>query len=314
MTPENHAPRHFLTLKDYNKAEIMQILTLAKDVKAHPDQYCNNLRGMQLAMLFQKTSTRTRVSFEVGINQLGGQSLYLDWRTTNFTLGAIKDEIHCMSRYVDLIMARVYEHTELLEMASAATVPLINGLSDLYHPCQAVADIMTVDENLDLKTKPKIVFVGDGGNNVSISLIVICAILGLPITIIAPPEYQPNSDLIKWLKEEKLDKFLKVTDDINAGIVGAEVIYTDTFVSMGQEAEARKRLAIFKPYQVNETLIQASGKDPIIMHCLPAHRGVEITSEILDSQKSVVFDQSENRLHTQKALMMFLLGKMENSD
>jgi ornithine carbamoyltransferase len=300
--------RDFLTLKDYTPLEIRQIIDITKDVKQHPEKYSTALKGKELALLFQKTSTRTRVSFEVGIHQMGGHSIYLDWRTTNFTLGDMEDEIRCISRYVDVIMARVYEHKEVVAMANAASIPLINGLSGQYHPCQALADLFTMEERLGDIKKIKAVFIGDGDNNVSHSFIVICAKLGVNLTVVAPKEFSVCADIRQWLTENSFDEYIKITDNIEEGIKGADVLYTDTFVSMGQESESARRLKIFQPYQINSELIKLTGKDPIIMHCLPAHRGFEITSEVLDSSKSVVFDQSENRLHTEKALMIYLLN------
>ena len=309
MQKKSAEKRDFLTLRDYSPSEIRQILDITKDVKLHPEKYAKSLEGKQLALLFQKTSTRTRVSFEVGINQLGGNSLYLDWRTTNFTLGDLSDEIKCMSEYVDMIMARVYEHSDVELMARAASVPVINGLSDTVHPCQALADMYTIEEYLgNLKESDgKVVFIGDGGNNVSLSLITICVKLDVPITVIAPSEFCPNEEFMAWLKENHYDSKVQISNDVY-DVKGAKVIYTDTFVSMGQEDESTRRLRIFKPYQVNKELLELCKTNPIIMHCLPAHRGVEITSEVLDSERSVVFQQAQNRLHSQKALMVYLMN------
>jgi len=300
--------RDFLCLRNYKESEIRQILDLAKDVKEHPKKYSDALEGKELALLFQKTSTRTRVSFEVGMHQLGGNSIYLDWRTTNFTLGDLSDEIRCISEYVDIVMARVYEHSDVSTMANSSIVPLINGLSDSYHPCQALADLYTVEEMFPNKDDIHIAFVGDGSNNVATSLINICAKLHVKLTIVSPKEYSPDEETLSWLEEEDGDEFVKITDNPQEGVKGADVLYTDTFVSMGQEEESTKRLEIFKPYQINRDLIQNTNNSPIIMHCLPAHRGVEITSDVLDSKKSVVFDQAQNRLHTQKALLIFWLN------
>lgn len=307
MPPLGSAKRDFLTLKDYTKAEIHQLLDLSKEIKQNPKKFAKTLEGKDLALLFQKTSTRTRVSFEVAMHQLGGHSIYLDWRTTNFTLGDLTDEVRCLSRYASVIMARVYGHTDIETMAKASDVPVINGLSDLFHPCQALADLFTIQEQYPDLEKIKVVFIGDGSNNVANSLLIICAIMGVKITVVCPPEYRPNDDLVLWVGEMGLSNLVEITSDIENGVKDADVLYTDTFVSMGQESETNKRLKIFSPYQLNKTVVKKTGKSPYIMHCLPAHRGVEITSDVLDSEKSIVFDQSENRLHTQKALLVFLL-------
>lgn len=305
----NPKKRDFLTMKEFSTQEIRQILDIAKDMKANPKKYTDSMKGKQLAMLFQKTSTRTRVSFEVAMDKLGGHAIYLDWRTTNFTLGALDDEIECLSRYVHVIMARVYDQADLETMAKAATVPVINGLSDDFHPCQALADILTIEEKLGTLKGIKLGFIGDGSNNVCNSLIIICAKLGISLTVIAPKEYSPKQHMVDWLKNEKLEQFVTITSDIKSGLNGLDILYTDTFVSMGQEEETKIRLPIFQPYQLNKEAVKLTGKDPIIMHCLPAHRGIEITSEILDSPKSVVLDEAENRMHTEEALLYFLLTK-----
>jgi ornithine carbamoyltransferase len=314
MPMPDSGKRDFITLKDYTKAEIQQLLDLSKDIKFNPKKFAKILEGKDMALLFQKTSTRTRVSFEVAMHQLGGQSVYLDWRTTNFTLGDLTDEIRCLSRYVSAIMARVYSHKDVETMAAASSVPIINGLSDMYHPCQALADFFTIQERFDDLSKIKVVFIGDGSNNVANSLLIICAIMGVKISIVTPLEYRPDEDLIRWLGEKGLNKTVDITSDIEAGVKDANVLYTDTFVSMGQESETNKRLKIFAPYQLNKDIITKTGKTPFVMHCLPAHRGVEITSDVLDSPQSIVFDQSENRLHTQKALLVYLLANKKGTD
>jgi ornithine carbamoyltransferase len=299
--------RDFLSVRDFTASEFREIFQMAKDIKAYPKKYCDAMKGKELALIFQKTSTRTRASFEAGIHQMGGNAMYLDWRTTNFTLGDLEDEVRCLSRFCDIIMARVYDHQDVIKMAKGATVSVINGLSDLCHPCQALADLFTIEEKLGNLKGKKLVFVGDGSNNVAHSLIGICVILGMELTIASPPEYSPCEEISQWVKSKNAS-WIHFSHDAKSAVVGADVLYTDTFVSMGQENETSKRLPIFKPYQLNMNLVRATGKQPLIMHCLPAHREIEITSEVLDSPTSVVYDQSENRLHTQKALMLFLLG------
>jgi ornithine carbamoyltransferase len=300
--------KHFATLLDYSTEEIEALLQLATEVKASPGQYRTALAGKTMALLFQKTSTRTRASFEIGMYQLGGYSMYMDWRTTNFTLGSLQDEIRCLSRYVDCIMARVYEHSDIELMTAAATVPVINGLSDLYHPCQALADMMVMREKAGATQGFSVTFVGDGSNNVARSLAVICCKLGIQVNITCPQEFQPAPDFLQLLQQQGIAEHLTVHTNPEEGIAGADFIYTDTFVSMGQENESKRRLPIFKPYQVNRELLSTATKHPYIMHCLPVHRDIEISSEVYDSPQSIVYDQAEDRLHAQKALLLTLLA------
>ncbi len=301
--------RDFLAIPDLTAKELRAVLDLAKAIKKDPRAYSKSLEGKVLAMLFQKTSTRTRVSFEVAMYQLGGQALFLDWRTTNFTLGGIDDEIQSLARYVDVILARVFKHADVEAMARVSRVPVINGLSDAAHPCQALADLLTIEEKCPDTRRIKVAFIGDGTDNVCSSLIDICALLGVAFTVVCPKEYSPPASKMAALEKEKIAEHVTVTSDIDAGVKGADVLYTDTFVSMGQEDEAEKRLQVLKPYQLNATAVQKTGKKPFIMHCLPAHREVEISSELVESARSIIFDQAENRMHAQKALLLFLLGK-----
>ena len=291
----------FLTLKHLKPKDIEEIIDLSIDLKKNPEKYSQAAKGKTLAMLFQKTSTRTRCSFETAMTQMGGHGQYLDWRTTNFTLGALKDEIRCLERYVDIIMARVYKQKDLETMALFSRVPVINGLSDMYHPCQALADLLTIKEKMGGFDGVKLAFVGDG-NNVCHSLILACAKMGIKISVATPAGYEPSPEVVSAVK--KYNK-LTLTHNPKEAVNAADIVYTDTWVSMGQEAEKEKRLKVFRPYQVNRDLLGSS--NPLIMHCLPAHRGYEITDEVLDSPYSVVFDQAENRLHVQKAVILKLL-------
>jgi ornithine carbamoyltransferase len=302
--------RDFLAVPDLSAKELRAILDLAKAVKKNPGAYSKSLAGRTLAMLFMKTSTRTRVSFEVAMYQLGGQAIFLDWRTTNFTLGGLDDEVKSLARYVDVIMARVFKHEDVEAMARASRVPVINGLSDMAHPCQALADMLTIEEKCPDTRNVKVVFIGDGTDNGCLSLIDICALLGVRLTVVCPAVYSPPTSKMAGLEKARLAKYITVTSDIDTGVKGADVLYTDTFVSMGQEGEAEKRLQVLKPYQLNAAVVQKSGKKPFIMHCLPAHKDVEIASELIDSPRSIIFDQAENRMHAQKALLLFLLGKV----
>ena len=298
---------NFLTVNDFSKEQLLKMLKLADLVKKSPERYQNALRNKKMALIFQKTSTRTRLSFEVGMLELGGHPIYIDWRTTNFILGALEDEMRCVGRYVDIIMARVYSHKDLIKMISATETPIINGLSDLYHPCQALADFQTMFENLGRRTDFKLTFVGDGNNNVTHSLMLMSAKLGNECWVACPKEYQPAPEVMEIIQNLEFSDKIHVTSDLEAAMKDADVVYADTFVSMGKEEESRKRLEKFKPYQLNADLVSTTGKETLIMHCLPAHRDIEITSEVLDSEQSIVFDQAENRLHSQKALLITLM-------
>jgi len=297
--------KHLLGIKDLKKEEIEKIIDLGLEVKKFPEKYYNSLSYKTLAMIFQKTSTRTRVSFESAMTQLGGHAQYLDWRTTNFTLGDLKDEIKCLSRYVDIIMARVYKHRDIVAMAKASSVPVINGLCDLEHPCQILGDLMTLKEKFSNFYKVKVAFVGDG-NNVCNSLIIGCAKLGIQINVATLKKYQPAKFAVEIGK--KLKK-LNLTDNPSKAVKGVDVVYTDTWVSMGEENEKETRMKIFPPYQVNKKLMNLTN-NAYFMHCLPAHRGYEVTDEVLDSKNSIVYDQAENRLHIQKAIILTLLKKI----
>jgi ornithine carbamoyltransferase len=299
--------KDLLTISDLTSEEIKFLLELADDVKSHPRKYSSALKEKCIALLFQKTSTRTRISFENGMYQLGGNAIYLDWKSTNLHLGDLSDEIKCVSLYVDLIMARVYKHETLEIMKKASKVPIINGLSDLYHPCQILADLMTIKEKFGTFENIKVSWVGDG-DNVCNDLILGCVSLNIPIMVATPRNYTPYKKVIDWVKSKQKDDYLTLSEDPEEVVEDANVIYTDTFVSMGQEAETEARLKVFLPkFQVNKKLLGHAKKDPYIMHCLPAHRGIEITSDVLDSKNSIVFQQAENRLHAQKALMLKLL-------
>lgn len=300
--------KNLLTIKDLSEQEILSLINLADLIKHNRENYTSALKGKSIILLFQKTSTRTRISFENGMYQLGGNAIYIDWRSTNIHLGSLKDEIKCMASYTDLIMARVYEHKTLEVIQEASRVPVINGLSDMYHPCQILADLMTIYEIFQSFDDLKISWVGDG-NNVCNSLIIGCVKLNIPIFVATPKKYQPHPQVLYWVKKEKKSKYLTLFEDPKKAVANVDIIYTDTFVSMGQEDETDERLKIFKNYQVNQELLNYNKGKPYIMHCLPAHRGIEITDEVLDSKNSIVFQQAENRLHLQKALMIKLLEK-----
>lgn len=282
-----------LTLKNWKKEDIINVIDKAILIKKNPKKYYNVLKGKTLAMLFEKKSTRTRISFEVGMTQLGGHALFIDWKTTQLGKADLKDEIKCIDRYVDIIMARVYKHEEVELMAKYAEKPIINALSDKYHPCQILADLMTINEKFGKFNGLKLAYVGDG-NNVCNSLIIGCKKIGIEIHVAVPKGYEP------------LEKPDLLTKDPKEAVKDVDIVYTDTWVSMGQEEEKEKRLKVFPPYQVNKKLLSKA----LFMHCLPAYRGYEVTDEVIDSKQSVVFNQAENRLHIQKAVILKLMGKI----
>jgi len=269
------------------------------------------LEGKVLAMIFQKSSTRTRISFEAAMLQLGGHAMFLSSNDLQLGRGeTVADTARVLSRYVDGIMARVYKHSDIETLAKHATVPVINGLSDYSHPCQALADYLTILEHKGRLQGVKLAYVGDG-NNVAHSLLFGGAKLGVSVTCVTPQGYEPSEEVVSKAREDarSTGAQIEVTGDAAAGLRGADVIYTDVWASMGQEAEHAKRVEIFKHLQVNAALLAKTGKkDTLFMHCLPAHRGEEVTDEVADSPNSVIFDEAENRLHAQKALLVSLMG------
>lgn len=290
---------NLLTLDDWSSKDIESVLDLAQAIKKDPKKYYNTLTNKTLAMLFWKTSTRTRISFESAMTQLGGHAQYLDWRTTNLALGSLKDEIKCISRYVDVIMARVYGHADIEAIAEASSVPVINGLSDMYHPCQVLADLLTVKEKFNRLKGLKLAYVGDG-NNVCNTLLIGCAKAGVEISVATLKGYEPNKKVVEIAKKiSKVSLFNKPEEAVK----NADVVYTDTWVSMGQESDKEKRINDFKGWTVDSRMMKLT-KNAYFMHCLPAHRGYEVTDEVIDSDRSIVYDQAENRLHAQKAILL----------
>ncbi len=299
------------SLYDLKKEEIEQVLKTSRLLKSRlpTGEEPPLLKGKTLVMIFEKPSTRTRVSFEVGIWQLGGYALYLS--AGDLQLGrreTIADTAQVLSRYVDGIIARVFAHQTILDLVKYSTVPVINGLSDFTHPCQGLADLFTIHEKKGRFGGLKLAYVGDG-NNVAHSLLYGCSKVGMNITLACPKGYEPNSKVVLEAKAEGRRSGCKVvvTNDPREAVRGADVIYTDVWASMGKEKEREQRIKIFKPYQINGKLVKGAKKDYLFMHCLPAHRGEEVTDEVADSKNSVIFDQAENKLHTQKALMALVI-------
>jgi ornithine carbamoyltransferase len=303
--------RDLISLHDFTPAEIAAILELAGDLKVKQKKNIPHafLPGRTLGMIFQKSSTRTRVSFEVAMYQLGGYSLFLS--TNDLQLGrgeTIQDTARVLSRYLDGIMIRTYKHTDVEELAKYADIPVINGLTDLQHPCQVLADLQTVLERKGRLKGLKMAYVGDG-NNVCHSLLFGCAKVGMDIAVASPEGYKPDAEVVRLAKEDAAATGAKIdilTDPVEAA-AGADVVVTDVWASMGQEVERDRRIRVLAPYQVNPELVRHAKPDYIFLHCLPAHRGEEVVDEIIDGTHSVVWDEAENRLHVQKAILAMLL-------
>ncbi|HDH06759.1 MAG TPA: ornithine carbamoyltransferase [Thermoproteales archaeon] len=308
--------RHFLKVRDLSPEELFYLLRRAeyyKRKRQNNERLSNELNGKICLLVFEKPSTRTRISLEVAIRELGGQSIYARRDELQLSRGeTLKDTAKVLSKYVDCIIARVYSHETLVELAKHADIPIINALSDKHHPLQALADMFTIQEVLGRLRGVELVFIGDGNNNVARSLIEASALLGVNVTIACPPEYRPEKSLLQWARSlaDEHGSHVRVVENPIEAVKNADIIYTDVFVSMGFEAEREKRLKILLPkYQVNRELLKEAKKKVYFMHCLPAHRGEEVTSEVIDDPYlSIVYRQAENRLHTAKALLAYLLG------
>ena len=290
------------------KDDVSYIIDLACQIKSGEKEE-KPLEGKTLAMIFQKSSTRTRVSFDVGMYQLGGRAIFLSSNDLQMGRGEpISDTAKVLSRFVDGIMIRAIEHDDVIELAKHSDVPVISGLTNLEHPCQALADVLTIKEHFGSFENRKICFVGDG-NNVCNSLLLIAPLLGMDMSVACPEGYEPNEDIIKIALEYAEENNTKITisSDINVALDNVDVVYTDVWISMGDEAEAAKRKIDLKPYQVNEELMALANDDAIFMHCLPAVRGHEVAAEVIDGPQSVVYDEAENRLHAQKAILYYYL-------
>ena len=302
--------QHLVTLTTYSRADIHEIFDLAARMKADRAAYRDALRGKSLAMIFEKPSTRTRVSFEVGMYQLGGHALHLSANDIQLRRGeSVADTARVLSRFVDGIMARVFSHEDLVEMSRNSTVPVINGLSDLLHPVQALADFFTLREKRGNLEGAKLAYVGDG-NNVCHALMLAAVKLGVGMAAATPRGYEPNQLILKSATREAQKLGVPaptVTTDPMAAVEGADAIYTDVWTSMGQEKESEARVKAFQGYMVTGAMMAAAKPGAVFLHCLPAHRGEEVSAEVMDGPRSVVFDQAENRLHVQKALLMQLL-------
>ncbi|WP_425805303.1 ornithine carbamoyltransferase [Desulfitobacterium sp. Sab5] len=310
LNKEGFQGRDYITLKDYTSDEILYMLKVAKELKEETKAGVPHpiLQGKNLAMIFTKSSTRTRVSFEVGMLQLGGHALFLSNRDIQIGRGEpIKDTARVLSRMVDGIMIRTHSHQDVIDLAEYSDVPVINGLTDLFHPTQVLADLLTIQEHKQRLAGLKLSFIGDG-NNMAHSLMNI-AKLGLHIVIASPAGYRPDPEVFAQAQAaaQKGGGLIEIVEDPIAAAKDADVLYTDVWASMGQEEEAAVRAKAFVGYQINDQSLKAAHKDAIVMHCLPAHRGEEITEDVLEGPQSVVFDEAENRLHAHKAILALLM-------
>jgi len=299
--------KHVLSDFDLSGKEVLEILDLSSKIKENPLRYGETMKGKTLIMLFELASLRTRVSFESGMNQLGGHAIFYSIEGGKFTRDeTMEDGIRNLNRYVDFIMARVLKQEAIERLAKVATVPVINGMTEEYHPCQNLADLLTIREHKGKLKGLNITYVGDGACNTATSTIIGCTNVGMSVTVACPDSlgYVPSPTLLK-----KIVGRVTVVHDPVEGVKDADVIYTDVAVSAGMEAEKEERIKAFKPFQVNSALVKKARRDCVVMHCLPAHIGYEITREVMDSHQSVVFDQAGNRMHAQKGLLVWLLDK-----
>ena len=302
-------PTDFLTIRDFSPQEIRRFLDVARDIKANPGAYTDSLKGQTLALIFEKPSLRTRVTFDVGIHQLGGFSIYLSPAEIN--LGkreSVYDVAKNLERMVQGIMIRTFAHDIVERMAEYASIPVVNGLTDYSHPCQAMADYLTLEEVKGRLSGIKLAYVGDG-NNVAHSLMFMGAQVGAHVAVATPAGFEPRPETVEWASERarQTGGSITLTHDPAAAVSGADAVYTDVWASMGQESEAEARRRAFLPYQVNRELFARARPDASFLHCLPAHRGDEVTDEVIDSPRSVVFQEAENRLHAQKAILLELM-------
>ena len=301
--------KDLLTGFEMTQQQALDLIALGKDLKANPAKYAQALAGKSVVTLFEKQSLRTRVTFDIGVNKLGGHAVYLD--QANGEMGSredVKDFAANISRWADCIVARVYDHKTLVEMQEHATVPVINSLCDLYHPCQAMADFLTISQNYDDVSKVKLAYIGDG-NNVTHSLFIAGAILGATVTAVCPIGHSPDAQIIKQAQDiaVKTGATINVTNTVE-DIKGYDVVYGDTWLSMGDDTPLEQIKAKFMPYQINQALLDSTGIKHIL-HCQPAHRGLDITSDVMDGPASLIFDQAENRMHIQNAIMLTLINK-----
>jgi len=302
--------RDLVSIADLEPSEVVTILELAGLVKARPAEFRSALSGRQMAMFFEKPSLRTRLTFEAGMAGLGGSSIFVDQTASPLAAReSLSDIAHNLERWMDVVVLRTFEHATITGMAEHAMIPVINALSDVEHPCEALADYFTLKEKFDDLRGLRLAYVGDG-NNVAHSLLLTAACLGSNIIIACPPGYEPKPEIVgrALVIAARTGATVEITNDPMAAVAGADAVYTDVWASMGQEHESAQRRVIFAPYQVNESLMALAEPHAVFMHCLPAHRGEEVSAGVMDSPQSIAFDQAENRLHVQKAILLLLLG------
>ena len=303
--------KHVLSDFDLSAKDIEQILTRSLEIKMNPEKFSDALKGKILGMVFQKPSTRTKASFEAAMYQLGGNTIFLDSTNSQISRGeSLAETAKVLSTYTNVIAARLLYHSELEKMAEVSKVPVINALTDLYHPCQILADLLTIKEKKNVLNGLKLAYFGDADNNVAHSLMISCSKLGINVTFACPVnmDYHPNKELLSKSEKDALGK-IEIVNNPKLAASGADIIYTDTWISMGMESEKEKRIKDLMPYQVNEKILGNAKKNCVVMHSLPAYSGYEITEEILQGTQSVVYKQAENRMHAQKALLIWLLNK-----
>lgn len=309
MSGKSLVGRDLISLLDFSSEELEGLLDLALEVKANPQHYVTSLSGKSLFMYFEKPSLRTRVTFEAGMTQMGGHAIY--YAAADGKIGvreSVEDVANNLERWLDVVMCRTFSHEMVQDLARFSEIPIINGLTDLLHPCQALADYLTLKEVKGGLKGKRLAYVGDG-NNVAHSLMNGGAVLGVSVTIVTPPGHEPSAAQLDAAREaaKSSGAQIEVTNDL-AGVEGVDAVYTDVWASMGQEAEAEAREKLFRPYQVNTELMNRAGEETIFLHCLPAHRGDEVSDEVADSPRSVIFQQAENRLHAQKAAILLVTG------
>ncbi|MDO8428933.1 MAG: ornithine carbamoyltransferase [Candidatus Diapherotrites archaeon] len=297
--------KDLLSLLDWSSKEVKFVLKSSVDIKANPKKYSKALNGKILTLLFEKQSTRTRSSFEAGMYQLGGQAIYLDWKTTQLQKARLEDEILCLESYSNVIAARVFKQSDLEIMADVTQIPVINALSDLFHPCQALSDFLTIQEYSENLANVTVAYIGDG-NNVCNSLIIAAAKLGVQIKVATPKKYEPLEDAVY---EGKKEGVLQLFNDPKEAVQNADFVYTDTWISMGEENLKKVKEKAFQNYQINVDLLSHANKNAKIMHCLPAYPGKEINELLIRSNKSIIFQQAANKLHAQKAVLNFVLNR-----
>ena len=300
---------HLLTDFDLTKEQVIEILDKASEIKANPEDYSDSMKSKTLIMLFELASLRTRISFEAGMNRLGGHAIFYSIEGGKFTRSeTLEDGVKNLNEYVDAIMVRALKQEDVERIGSAATIPVINGMTERFHPCQNLADMLTIKEKKGRLEGLKIAYVGDGWCNTSNSTFIGCSSVGMDVTVVCPdnPRYSPEPEVLERARARSSGD-ITVSHDPAEGVAGADVIYTDVWVSAGMEEEMKRRMEAFPPFQVNSELVSKAKPDCIVMHCLPAHRGYEITDEVMDSPQSVVFHQAGNRMHAQNGLLYWLL-------